>query len=914
MEVLIINELNNNKSLTKLSKVIKFLNKDDFYSAEVKKLKPSGYYRAKLDYANRVLFKIVKNQGKAYAAILEIIDNHSYEKSRFLNNNVKIQLDEIKEVAVSANDSQLQEDADEVLINKDKKYFNYLDKLIFFDEKQDEIYHYHLPIIAIGSAGSGKTSLTLEKLKTLAGDILYVSHSAYLVKNAQDLYHSNNYYNEEQNIEFLTFAEFLESIRVPEKKELDVDAFLKFIKKYQQQNKLLSDGRKVFEEFKGVITGMSVEAPYLTKDEYFALGVKQSIYTDNERIVIYDLFVKYLEFLQKNNFYDSNIISHEYTKLVEAKYDVIVIDEIQDFTNLQVSLILKTLHDETQFFLCGDSNQIVHPNFFSWAKLRSQFYTSKSESTKNITKILTKNYRNSDQITNFANLILKIKNNRFGSIDKESNYLMEQSGNNTGNIAFLETSDKNLQEINNKISRSVDYAVIVLHESHKINARKYFKTPLIFSVQEAKGLEYKNVILYDFICSEDKYKIIAQGVDKEQLQKDIIYSRVKDKTDKSLEVYKFYINALYVAITRTVQNIYILEPSKKHPLLNLLGLDNFSLTIDIAANVSSQEDWQQEANKLAMQGKLEQSEEISKNILHQKKVAWQVVDKNLFNKYCKEILSFEKSDAASKAEKLLFLEYAIFTDNTYLVDKLAEQNFKPAKNSLKKLKEIVQDKYCRDYAYKNINNIKKEITKYGIDYKNQFNYTPLAIAASFHNEVLVSELLRLGANKSLINNEGFTPYQIMLRKYFVDVNTNKNKTAVLHKMLQESDISLKVDEKLVKISSEKIEYLLINLIISKFGMWPYGVKIKGKEVCCFTAQEIEKIIADLPEAIFSKARKSRSYISGVLARNEINRDYKYNRKIFKRIRIGYYCLNPDMMIKNNNEWRLIEFIKIAEIE
>ena len=45
----------------------------------------------------------------------------------------------------------------------------------------------------IGGAGSGKTALTLEKLKAVDGDVLYVTHSAYLAQNARDLYYAQGF-------------------------------------------------------------------------------------------------------------------------------------------------------------------------------------------------------------------------------------------------------------------------------------------------------------------------------------------------------------------------------------------------------------------------------------------------------------------------------------------------------------------------------------------------------------------------------------------------------------------------------------------------------------------------------------------------------------------------------------------------
>lgn len=38
-----------------------------------------------------------------------------------------------------------------------------------------------------------------------------------------------------------------------------------------------------------------------------------------------------------------------------------------------------------------------------------------------------------------------------------------------------------------------------MHPEQKAQARCWFSTPLIFSVQEVKGLEYETVILYNMI-------------------------------------------------------------------------------------------------------------------------------------------------------------------------------------------------------------------------------------------------------------------------------------------------------------------------------------------------------------------------------------------------------------------------------
>jgi len=43
----------------------------------------------------------------------------------------------------------------------------------------------------------------------------------------------------------------------------------------------------------------------------------------------------------------------------------------------------------------------------------------------------------------------------------------------------------------------------------------------------------------------------------------------------------------------------------------------------------------------------------------------------------------------------------------------------------------------------------------------------------------------------------------------------------------------------------------------------------------------------------------------VLSRNEIARDYAYNRKIFLRVRRGYYVLSPNLSVKVGENWENI---------
>ena len=486
MNVLSYNNLAPGKLNDKVKKVIALLEAGNFRAADVKKMPSTGYYRAKLDDTNRLLFSIRSFEGKKYILILEVIFNHEYEKSKFLNG---VAIDETKLVQVANEDDLGREENISIgYINPHKKSFYLLDKILSFDEDQEEILHLPAPVIIIGSAGSGKTALTLEKLKSLSGNILYTTLSSYLVENASLLYSSFEYENTKQEVEFLSFFEYLSTIDVPKGKEVDFRSFEKWISRYTQSHKI-KDSYKIFEEFKGVITGSVIDKPYLSLNDYLSLGIKQSIFSPSERGQVYDLFAKYLEWLKEGSFFDSNILSYQLLERIEPRYDYVVIDEVQDITNIQLMLILRSLNNATNFVLCGDSNQIVHPNFFSWAQTKTLFY--KQDLKANIIRVLTTNYRNTPEVTKIANQLLLIKNARFGSIDKESTYLVKPNSKHTGEVEFLENNPKIKAELNQKTRQSTRFAVLVLRNEDKPAAKAFFQPHYCFLYRKPKDWNTK---------------------------------------------------------------------------------------------------------------------------------------------------------------------------------------------------------------------------------------------------------------------------------------------------------------------------------------------------------------------------------------------------------------------------------------
>lgn len=875
----------------KIASIESHLAKGEFRAADVKKMSSSGFYRAKLDKENRLLFSIASYDSQKVILLLELIRSHRYDRSRFLKGK-RPSFEEIDDI--SPQGSLVAQDEIRFFENQ-RTHFHFLNKPIVFDREQDNLLKFPFPCIVVGSAGSGKTAISLEKMKDLSGDILYVTLSSYLAENSRDVYYACGYSNERQNIDFLSFYEFLESFAIPDGDEISFREFRSWFSAQKIKN---VDAHEIFEEFKGVLTGVEINKPYLSREEYLSLGVKQSIFPENQRDIVYDVFLRYLLHLRKKDLFDLNILSYSYLDVIDKKYDYLIVDEIQDFTNIQIYLLLKTLKSQnrSQFLFCGDSNQIVHPNFFSWSHLKSLFF--KEDVTRSrVFNILQKNYRSSINVTKLANKVLLIKNSRFGSIDKESNYLISPIGNDKGKVELLSGRDKSLRTLDKNTSQSTKFAVLVLHDQDKDLARQVFKTPLLFSIREVKGLEYENIILFNFVSKEkDVFEEIIAGVRKDDLSNtELSYRRAKNKSDKSLERYKFFINSLYVAISRSTKNIFWIEDRLRHPLLGLLELQEQQGELAVKASESSQEEWQREAQRLAKQGKDEQAEAIRSQMLKIQPTPW--------TPYSPKDIAVLAKDAYEKGEKQAqrkLLSYGVFYHDPFVYSTLRRRGYK-ASTSHKGRKEFAISRFCKDWM--NERELLTSVRDYGIDYRNRFDQTPLMGAASLGRLDLVDKLLSEGARADLTDFAGRSAFDIATSEALACPDYMSASYPRLCELLAPGSIKIRVDNKLIKVDRRLMEFTLISVLKVSIWHWlSFESPLRPSASPTFRAADIVALLAFFPDSVIPERRKKRTYISSMLSKNEVDRDYPYNRKLFLRSRLGCYFLNPRLDLWVDDKW------------
>jgi len=869
-------------------KVADAVARGDFRAAQVKKLanlSHGKFYRAKLDDADRLLFSLVRHGDEVCALMLEVITNHDYDRSRFLRGAA------IDETRISdADAAEAIEEARPVrYLHPERTAIHLLDKPISFDDAQEAVYRQPPPLIVVGSAGSGKTALTLEKLKHAEGEVLYVTHSAYLAMSARDLYYANGFEHAGQEAVFLSYREFVESIRVPTGREASWRDFSGWFSRMQQAFKDV-DGHQAFEEIRGVIAAGA--GGILSRNDYRTLGVRQSIFPENQRDRLYDLYEKYRAWLAETRLYDLNLVAQEWQALATPRYDFVVIDEVQDITSVQLALVLKTLKRPGHFLLCGDSNQIVHPNFFSWGQVKSLFWQDPQLAERQELRVLTANFRNGLEATRVANQLLKIKQRRFGSIDRESNFLVQAVGAEIGQVALMPDKDATKRELDQKIRQSTQFAVLVMRDEDKAEAKKHFATPLLFSIHEAKGLEYENIVLYRFVSDHRaEFADIVEGVAKTDLAIDTLdYRRAKDKTDKSLEIYKFFVNALYVALTRAIKNLYVIESDTGHPLFGML--DMVVGQVNVEARHSTLEDWQKEARKLELQGKQEQAEAIRRSILKQTPVPWPVFGEAKVNELLLKV--FREQAPGGKMKQQLY-EYATCFDEPVLAAWLAQEaQFDPARSFERQRGTLGRKSYVA-YFGNRFKDILRQCEQYGIEHRLPMNQTPLMAAAAAGNVPLVEALLARGADREAVDHYGCNALHWALREAFRDPQLARGPFAALYELLAPVSIDVNTGDRLVRIDRHLSEYFLFQTLWTLFkSRFTYRQR---RSYGAFETQALLEAWQHLPANVVRPERNKRAHLSSVLSRNEVERDYAYNRALFVRVAQGWYQFNPKLSVR-----------------
>ena len=109
----------------------------------------------------------------------------------------------------------------------------------------------------------------------------------------------------------------------------------------------------------GSVEALTSQHGFLTEEEYMALGRKRAPNFTGDRSKIYKLFVSYNRLKgQKGLFDESDLIFHLYQRLIERQgldwvIHEIYVDETQDFTQAELSLLIHCCQNPNNMFFTG---------------------------------------------------------------------------------------------------------------------------------------------------------------------------------------------------------------------------------------------------------------------------------------------------------------------------------------------------------------------------------------------------------------------------------------------------------------------------------------------------------------------------------------------------------------------------------
>eukprot|EP00741_Cyanophora_paradoxa_P001229 tig00000471_g1186.t1 len=297
----------------------------------------------------------------------------------------------------------------------------------------------------------------------------------------------------------------------------------------------------VWTEFLSLIQGsaesLGCEEGYLDRDAYLALGRNRSRLDEEQRQAIYELHGAYRDAKRRRNLYDvTDAVHHIYREVALAGYrgpplHEIIVDEVQDFTQAELALVAAVCGDPGGLFFCGDTCQTIARGLsFRFCDLRSLFHSEVGATGFARCALvspdhgpiwrLTQNYRSHSEILVCSSIVVDMLELLF---HREIDVLPHDTGLRSGpkptllpfrNLPDLAASFFGSQAAkcpSPELHLGADQVVIVRGEVLKAPLEKALGRSNILTVEETKGLEFEDVLLFNF------FKDSPGGDDRERI-------------------------------------------------------------------------------------------------------------------------------------------------------------------------------------------------------------------------------------------------------------------------------------------------------------------------------------------------------------------------------------------------------------
>ena len=280
---------------------------------------------------------------------------------------------------------------------------------------------------------------------------------------------------------------------------------------------------EIQSHIKGSLGALNSKYGFLSRKQYVSLGKRRGLINKAGRDRIYDYFMAYDRQKRLIGAFDlQDIIFHLYSQLKYEGYrgtiiHSITIDEVQDFSQSTLQLLMMICKQQNGFFFTGDTCQTIARGVgFRFRELQGLFHYRLEQIPIYKDKYLvpevhqlTINFRSHSNLIKLGNSIVRLLEYYFPStID----ILAEDQGSFSGPLPLIMkyTSDEDLfaflfgqsssDSLNNKNLEQfgAHQVVITRNQSTKQNLPDILQHALCLTIYESKGLEFDDVILFNF--------------------------------------------------------------------------------------------------------------------------------------------------------------------------------------------------------------------------------------------------------------------------------------------------------------------------------------------------------------------------------------------------------------------------------
>jgi DNA helicase II / ATP-dependent DNA helicase PcrA len=276
----------------------------------------------------------------------------------------------------------------------------------------------------------------------------------------------------------------------------------------------------------------------LTEDDYFNLKDRDSLFLGEDRKKVMNLFKQFQDYqnqeLRRNRFFEEGEIVRSALLNSSAIFEYLIIDEVQDLTEIQVYYLCQLLKSKNNAFICGDFHQTINPTFFNVGRIKSIFgFLGGTDQFEEGT--LQNNYRSSESIVEFANKMAELRQKSVTTKQEYDYAETAMRGPTRKPYLFMGDKDALWEYVKDK---SYLFIVVSSDQTKKQMINQYPELKLrVLTVSEVKGIEKKYIVTYNILT---EYK----------QQWEEIFTQLDSESKLKSELYRYYFNVVYVAITR----------------------------------------------------------------------------------------------------------------------------------------------------------------------------------------------------------------------------------------------------------------------------------------------------------------------------------------------------------------------------